>query len=162
MVKEYPKRKPNRLQNYDYSQNNAYFITICTKDRINLFGEICDGNMCLNDCGKIAENEILKIPSHYNTVRIDKFVVMPNHVHMIIVINPSERINPFPTETDIPNVIGKYKAGVTRTVGNAFMRSAIWQRSYHDHIIRGEADYQKIWQYIDTNPMKWNLDKYHV
>ena len=87
---------------------------------------------------------------------------MPNHIHIIVQI--AERINPFPTKKyDLSNVIGKYKAAVTRTVGNAFMHSAkIWQTSFYDHIIRDEADYQRICNYIDTNPAKWNEDRFCI
>ena len=74
----------------------------------------------------------------------------------------TERMNPFPTKVDIPNIVGKYKAGVTRIVGNAFMRSEIWQKSYHDHIIRNEEEHLRIWQYIDENPIRWNEDEYYV
>ena len=91
---------------------------------------------------------------------------MPNHVHMIICISDAEGINPFPTKkNDISNVIGKFKAGVTRIVGNAFMHSEktrIWQSSFHDHIIRDRYDYEKIWEYIDTNVLKWELDCFYT
>jgi len=84
---------------------------------------------------------------------------------MIIDIFESERINPFPTiKSDIPNVVGKFKAGVSRSVGDAFMhpiKKTIWQRSYHDQVIRGEADYKKIWEYIDTNESKWEEDCFY-
>ena len=143
-----PKRKPTRLKEYDYSTPGAYFITICTNQRLHLFGNITDGHMQLNDLGVIVNHEILKIESYYENIRIDKYVIMPNHIHIIIVILEAEGINPFPTiKYDISNVVGKFKAGVTRIVGNAFMhfvKKPIWQNSYHDHIIRGEKDYQKI------------------
>ena len=98
----------------------------------------------------------------YSNIKIDNYVVMPNHIHMIITIEETERINPFPTlKYDIPDVIGKLKAGISRNVGNAFMHSEkqkIWQTSFHDHIIRGEKDYQKLWEYIDTNVIQWKKD----
>jgi REP element-mobilizing transposase RayT len=78
-----PQRKNIRLKGYDYSKEGYYFITICTKNRLNLFGSIFNGEMYLNDYGKIAENELLNISSHYDKIQIDKFVVMPNHIHMI-------------------------------------------------------------------------------
>ena len=160
-----PQRKLTRLRGYDYSTPGYYFITICTKGKKHLFGKISNGKMSLNNAGKIASQEILKIDSHYINIRIDKHVVMPNHIHMIVIISETERINPFPTiRYDIPNVIGKYKASVSRIVGNAFMHSvkkSIWQRSYHDHIIRGEKDYQKIWEYIDTNTERWEDDCFY-
>ena len=87
---------------------------------------------------------------------LKKYVIMPNHIHLTVQI--TERINPFPTiKCDVSNIVGKFKAAVTRNVGKAFMPSAnenIWQTSFHDHIIRGEEDYLKIWNYIDTNPQK--------
>ncbi len=164
-----PKRKPTRLKNYDYSTTGAYFITICIKGRKHLLGKIENEKMHFTEIGQIAEQEIKKIESHYHNVKIDKYVIMPNHIHMIIVISDSERINPFPTtktiKYDIPNIVGKFKAGVTRIVGNAFMHStkgSIWQTSCNDHIIRGEKDYQKIWEYIDTNVLRWEKDCFYT
>ena len=164
---EFPKRKPTRLKNYDYSQNGYYFITICTHNRKCIFSNIVEeglasAEMQLTQLGEIAKRELLKIETHYDNINIDKFVIMPNHIHLIVKI--TERINPFPTiKYDISNVIGKYKAAVTRNVGNAFMHSEkIWQTSFHDHIIRGEKDYLKIWNYIDTNPQKWTEDCFYI
>lgn len=121
--------------------------------------------MHLSDIGTIAQREIAAIASRYANIHIDKYVIMPNHIHMIVVVSQAGRMNPSPTTIDIPNVIGKWKAGVTRSVGNAFMHSVkvpIWQRSFHDHIIRGEDDYRKIWQYIDQNVLKWELDCFYT
>ncbi len=166
---ELPKRKQARLNGYDYSQNGAYFITICTYNKECIFSRIVgDGTfdapkVLLSNTGKIVERELLNIESHYNNIKINKYVIMPNHIHLIIQI--TERINPFPTKKyDISNVIGKFKASVTRNVGNAFMHSEkpIWQRSFHDHIIRDEKDYLKIWNYIDENPLKWNEDCFYT
>ena len=162
-----PTRKSVRLRNYDYSTPGAYFITICTYNRNNIFGDIVRQNdferpkIFLSKIGEIAKSEILKIERHYQNIKIDKYTIMPNHIHLIVCI--TERINPFPTmiKYDIPNVIGKYKAAVTRNVGKAFMpseRNRIWQTSFNDHIIRGEEDYLEIWRYIDENPAKWCED----
>ena len=166
-----PKRKRTRLKNYDYSTPGAYFITICTHNKQCLLSHIAGAihespENILTPYGEIVNQEILKIESHYTNVRVDKYVIMPNHIHMMIVISQTEGINPFPTKKcDISNIIGKFKAGVSRTVGNAFMHSAdkkLWQSSFHDHIIRGKEDYQKIWQYIDTNHLKWEQDKFYI
>ena len=166
MKNNFPKRKSSRLSGYNYSTPGAYFITICTNKKTHLFGEISNKQMILSDLGEIVNQEILKIVSHYPNIRIDKYVIMPNHIHMIIIISETEWINPFPTiKYDISNVVGKFKAGVTRIVGNAFMHSdkkAIWQSSCHDHIIRGEKDYQKIWEYIDTNVIRWEDDCFYT
>lgn len=156
-------RKKNRLAEYDYSAPGAYFITVCAKEKAHLFGEISNGHMRLTDIGTIVDQEIMALRSRYAAVRVDKYVVMPNHIHLLITL--AERINPFPTGAcDIPNIIGKFKAGVTRRVGNAFMHSAaktIWQTSYHDHIIRDRADYDAIWKYIDQNVLRWELDCFY-
>ncbi len=154
------RRKLNRLNGYDYAEVGVYFITICTKNRECLFGDVINREIVLNEFGKIVENGINNIKCHYENVDVDSHIIMPNHLHLIISINPTERINPFPT-VDIPNIIGKFKAGVTRNIGNAFMRSdmgGIWQKSYHDHIIRNEKDYFRIKEYIQNNPSSWQND----
>ena len=160
-----PNRKRTRLNGYDYSLPGAYFVTICTAKKSHLFGEIKNNEMHLSNIGKIVNKEISDIETHYENIRIDRYVIMPNHIHMIISILKTEGINPFPTvKYDIPNVVGKFKAGVTRIVGNAFMHSAInliFQRSFHDHVIRGDEDYQKIAEYIDTNVLRWEKDCFY-
>ncbi len=162
---ELPKRKPTRLKEYDYSTPGAYFITICAHNKKHLFGEIKNYKMHLNDLSNIINCEIIKIESRYHNIEIDKYVIMPNHIHMIIFNLETEGINPFPTKkNDISNVVGRFKAGVSRIVGNAFMHSKekrIWQSSFHDHIIRDKKDYNKIWEYIDTNVAKWELDCFY-
>ena len=164
-----PIRKPTRLKYYDYSNSGYYFVTICTHNKHKILCEIVGegldpAKIQLSLFGKIAEHELLNIEKHYTNIKIDKYVIMPNHIHLILII--TERINPFPTiRYDVSNVIGKYKAAVTRNVGNAFMHSErlkIWQTSFHDHIIRDEKDYLKIWNYIDTNPQKWEEDCFFI
>ena len=162
-----PNRKLTRLPGYDYSAPGAYFITICTSGKQCLFGSIVPGElvgdayMQYSQVGEIAKECLLKIESHYDNVSLDNWVIMPNHVHLLIRI--TERINPFPTITyDVPNIIGKYKSAVTRSVGNAFMHSEkLWQSSFYDHVIRNDEDYQSIWQYISGNPSKWLDDCFY-
>ena len=117
----------------------------------------------LSHIGRIAETELLNIEKHYDNVVLDKYVIMPNHIHLLLRL--TERINPFPTtKADIPNIVGKFKAAVTRNVGKAFMPSekpVLWQRSYHDRIVRNEAEYLKIWNYIDTNRIRWKSDCFY-
>lgn len=156
-----PNRKLPRLHEYDYSTPGAYFITICTHEKSCLFGRILpgvdsvDAYMQYSPIGEIARECLLDIASHYDNIKVDKWVIMPNHVHMLIQI--TERIEPQLTiRYDIPNVIGKYKAAVTRKVGKALIYSGkLWQSSYYDHIIRNQEDYLQIWQYISGNPSKW-------
>ncbi len=145
-----------------------YFLTVCVKNSANLLGKIvgCGDfdtpQMIFSGYGVILDKYINLMNSKYPHIKIDKYIIMPNYIHMIIVILDAERINPFPTikalKYDISNIVGKFKAGVTRIAGNAFMHSAkgsIWQTSCNGHIIRGEKDYQKIWEYIDANVLRW-------
>ena len=100
----------------------------------------------------IAETEILNISSHYEAVSIDKYVVMPNHVHMILTIGDGDN-NP-----NLNQIIAQYKSGVSRKIRVLLPNIEIWQRSYHDHVIRNLAGYEKIWMYIENNPLKWEED----
>ena len=157
-------RKSVRLKGYDYSQNGCYFITICTKNRQCLFVDIVDETMQLNEYGEIAESEILKIPSHYTNVKPSSFVVMPNHVHLIIAVfddncRQTGAASGAPTEETritIGNVIRGYKSGVSRKIGYS-----PWQRNYHDNIIRNDESYQTIATYIDNNPKLWSEDRFY-
>jgi REP element-mobilizing transposase RayT len=152
-------RKRIRLESWDYSNSGYYFVTVCTKNGDCLFGDIVNGVMDLSEYGIIAESELVMIPTRYDNVDVDKYIVMPNHVHMIVGINGSVSGN---KKADLPNIVGKYKAGVTRAVGNAFMRSQqIWQRRYYDHIIRNEKDYWRVSRIIDENVYKWAEDEYY-
>lgn len=151
-------RKPNRLSRYDYASSGSYFITICTANHEPLFGRIraCEDSvvsakMVLNEKGHTVEAAILAIPEHYPGTAVDQYVVMPNHIHLILTI-------PFQSEksSSVPNIIGQFKRAVSIQLGKS-----IWQQGFHDHIIRGEMDYREIWSYIDNNPLKWALDKYY-
>lgn len=158
-------RKPNRLKDYDYSQNGAYFITICTKDRQPLLSVIKNADetvgenfvlptIYLTDVGETIKNEIEKIHSIYDNVLIDNYIIMPNHIHLIIRIDANGRTQFSPT---INRIIKQFKGSITKQIGES-----IWQKSFYDHIIRDDIDYQSIWQYIDENPMKWKEDKLYV
>ncbi len=166
---ELPKRKTIRLHNYDYSQNGVYFVTICTQNRECLLGKIVGDdahivpNTVLSEIGMVVQKYINRI------VGIDKYVIMPNHIHLIIFISGYEKglmwhengtmwaSSPTTTPQSISQLIKSFKTLVTKQIGYS-----IWQRSFHDHIIRNEQEYQKIWQYIDTNPLKWEDDCYHA
>ena len=112
--------------------------------------------MCrLTDTGKIVETEILAIPERYPSVRIDKYVIMPNHIHMIVMLGArAGGASPSPTLYDVVRVM---KSLSTRKSG----LKKLWQRSYYEHVIRGDRDYEETWTYIDNNPVKWTLDPYY-
>ena len=155
---EQSRRKPNRIAEYDYSLNGAYFITICTKDRKHIFSDIVgDGSPVPKPCGIIAEEWIHRIPTKYPDVTVDKYVVMPDHIHLLLRIGTALGTgNPSPT---LGNIIGWYKYQVTREINTQFGQQGerVLQRSYYDHVIRNQRDYDEIWQYIENNPRKWQM-----
>lgn len=160
-------RQPNRLKHYDYSQNGAYFITICTKDKQKIFWQNSDNQnpvgatrgrlWKLSDYGIIVNDAIADIPNKYNNVFVDKYVIMPNHIHMIILIDNDMNGGRTLFAPTISRIIKQLKGYCTKQIGKP-----IWQKSFYDHIIRDPSDYQRIWQYIDTNPIKWELDEYYT
>ena len=153
-----PKRKPNRLPDFDYSTPGAYFITICTKDRRNLFWVDVGASIArpqLTTWGNITANSICDIPKHYPAISVDHYVIMPNHIHLLLQINTDTNGRPMVAPT-ISTVIQQFKGIVTKRIGQS-----IWQKLYHDHAVRGEADYLKIWEYIDNNPVKWEEDCFY-
>lgn len=158
----HPNRKPNRLKEYDYSLPNAYFITICTAERRNLLwanvgasiARPCD--VQLSAYGQIVNAAIRSIPTHYTSVSLDHYVIMPNHIHLLLQIQADPNLPTSPTPT-ISRVIQQTKGIVTKHIGHS-----IWQKLFHDHIIRNERDYARIWQYIDQNPMRWTQDCFYT
>lgn len=160
---ELRKRKQIRLSDYDYSQNGAYFITICTKDRQNIFWDVGaiinrpQNEYKLSAYGIIAEQTLLEMPKRYINVSLDKYVIMPNHIHLILLINNDNDGGRFIiTPTSLPRIIQQYKSAVTKKSG-----IPIWQKSFYEHIIRSHEDLQEINQYIQMNPEKWHEDKYN-
>ncbi len=158
-----PNRKSLRLENYDYSSNGAYFITICTNKRnISLWNNV--GANCvrqqeyikLSEIGTLINNEILKIPYVYENVIIDKFCIMPDHIHLIIFLdNSNNTIGRTQFAPTISRIIKQFKGSITKQLGYP-----IWQKSFYDHIIRNEKAYLEIWRYIDENPLKF-IDEKH-
>ena len=168
--KEFPRRKKNRLDQYDYSSCGAYFVTICTKDRRNIFfakdqpdfvGEdiiLPSDSVRLSLYGKVVNDSIALIPKSYPHIELLQYVIMPNHVHLILFITSKDgRIISSPTDKkSISTVVGQLKRNVSKKIG-----IAVWQRSFHDHIIRGRDDYEKISKYIYNNPVTWQYDCFY-
>lgn len=154
-----PKRKPNRLLEYDYSTPNAYFITICTKSRKNFFWTDASANVASADeipltaYGRIVRQAIMDIPRHYPGVLVDQFVVMPNHVHLLMQIHSGHDGYPISVPTT-SSMINQLKGAVTKKIG-----VSIWQKGFYDHVVRGDNDYQEIWRYIQGNPGRQTEDK---
>ena len=144
-----PQRKNPRLRNFDYAQKNTYFVTICTKGKKYLFGSPEKHSVF----GQIAYNALNEIPQHFSGVSVDHFVVMPNHIHALLSVTK--------TGIDLSVVVGQYKSRVTKQVRTITPGVQVWQASFHDHIIRNQADYNRIWNYIDENPIKWVDDCFY-
>lgn len=190
-MKDFKKKyrsQSNRLPEFDYHQGFWYYITICTKDMINYFGKIVDGEMQLNKYGKIADQFWRELPEHLS-VTLDEFIIMSNHMHGIIIFEEAFRrdlINQISAEPprdgagDLMNEISKddwilmkqeglhlgkvirhYKAKVSRIIRTEIDKNFKWQSNYYEHIIRNQQDLKRIRYYIRNNPLKWEIDKYY-
>ena len=159
---ELKRRKPNRIPEYDYNQNGAYFVTICTHDRKKVLSDIVgdDAHIVPKPYGIIAEKYIRNVP------QIEKYVIMPDHIHMIIRLENGSMWASTPTNrnvgTDghiqqknkIASIVRSIKTLTTKEIG-----VPIFQRSYYDHVIRNQQDYNEVWEYIESNPQKWIIKK---
>ncbi len=169
-----PQRKSLRLQEYNYSQSGHYFITICTQDRACLFGEIIDHKMKLNQRGSIVREEWIKTGEVRENIRLDVFVVMPNHFHGIIIIENgrgtacrafANRQFGLSHANTLSTIVGAYKSAVTKKINQlngVSSGSSIWQRNYYEHIIRNEKSLEEIREYIIYNPLNWEKDKLFI
>lgn len=182
-----PTRKQLRLPEHDYGVDGCYFITLCVYKRLPIFGHVANKQMFVNPAGRMTTYWWYEICNHFPNVRIDSMVVMPNHIHGIIEILPvgaDRRVRPLPnchepldhprsgttrrSSPTVPRIMQWFKTMTT----NAYIRSVrdqgwprfkkhLWQRSYHEHIIRNERDLHPIREYIRTNPQNWESDDYH-
>ena len=204
MKKTHRNRRSIRLKGYDYSQVGLYFVTICVKNRLHLFGDVCDGEMVLNEYGKIANDEWQKIPKRYPNVSLGVFQIMPNHIHGIIALNDNSknhvgatlavaraggcdkrhqradgndnqragvtidaRAGASPAPTTVGQIIGAYKSLVTIRCLEIFKSKnkymgKLWQRNYHEHIIRNNHSHKFITNYIINNPKTWEKDRFYL
>lgn len=158
MQQDLPKRRSIRLHGYDYSQAGYYFITICVKNRLELLGQIVGTTdpgrpfVELTPIGRCAEEPIQK--ANKNNVKIDKYIIMPNHIHFIVILGHESDDR---GRSSLQQVVRNIKSYITKQAG-----FSLWQHRFHDRIIRNEVEYQKIWQYIDENPARWKEDCYFV
>lgn len=154
-MSDLPKRKEIRIKEYDYSAPGAYFVTICTQNREKCLWRDCRGELCspanmpLSDIGSVIQNEIQKLNFIYEAVCVDKYCVMPDHIHMILKITTdlNGRTQFAPT---ISRVVKQFKGSITKQIGRS-----IWQKSFYEHGIRNQQDYDEIWRYIENNPQKY-------
>ena len=162
-------RQSIRLKNYNYTKQGMYYITICVQHELDLFGSIKNGNVVLNDFGYIAETEWVKTHTIRKNINIDQYIIMPDHIHGILIINNDRRgtVHRAPTHerfgkpipNSIPTIIRYYKASVTRRINLLRNRpgNQIWQRNYYERILRSINEYYAIRKYIIDNPKNWNL-----
>lgn len=167
-MSELPVRKRNRLKKFNYSQNGIYFLTLCTKNKECILGRVVGGGdldapqMILSACGKIVEKYIQSIESAYSDITLMNYVVMPNHIHMVAMLYSDDNVyRECKTKTSandiIPVMVSAFKKLVNKEIGYD-----IWQRSYHDHIIRSEKGFNIIWEYVDDNPARWKKDCFYI
>lgn len=170
---QHPCRQSARLSGYNYTQPGAYFITICTHEHHLIFGSIANDIMLLNPIGEIVRSCWLEITQHFAFTEISIYVIMPNHIHGIIVINNSageQELTPQdarhesfgqPVRRSLPTIIRSFKSAVTKRVNTSLSDrvSNLWQKGYYEHVIRSEKEWVRIGGYILGNPMKWTTDR---
>jgi REP element-mobilizing transposase RayT len=162
-------RKTTRLSGYDYSQAGFYFVTICTDKWICCLGEVVGGEMVVSDIGKIVHIAWRQLPQHYPHVCLDEFVVMPNHIHGIIQLAESVSMPgrggfgnpPLQPRHGLPEIVRWFKTWSARDINRlrGTQGTRFWQRSFYDHIIRGEDDLDNVRRYIRDNALKWEGDR---
>lgn len=162
------RRQSIRLKDYDYSASGAYFVTICTYERACLLGDVIEEQVHFSEFGRIVSDVWNRLPEHYGNLELDAFVVMPNHVHGIMLLDDEQRAGsklrfdkPAPTHAALSEIVRAFKTFSSRacnavrgTTGKPF-----WQRSFYEHIIRDEVSLNKIREYILSNPASWSTDK---
>ena len=156
-----PKRKHPRLNHYDYSTAGAYFVTICTHNRRCLLSRIVGRGLAPAEIqytayGQIAREQLLSLEERYPSLKIDQYVIMPNHIHIILMLDETAGVNPRPTIMDI---ICAYKSLTTRKCKKVQPIDKLFQTSFYEHVIRGHEDYNEIAEYIVNNPKQWELDR---
>jgi putative transposase len=167
------RRRPVRLKRYDYSEPGAYFVTIRAHRQACLFGEVRDAGMRQSDNDRIVQGCWDDLPRHYLQVHIDSFVVMPNHVHGIIVLNETAAgadLRPAPTESGtgfrrhgVPEIVRAFKSFSAPRINELrnMVGERVWQRGYYERVVRNEDELNRIRQYIAENPLRWSEDEYH-
>jgi REP element-mobilizing transposase RayT len=160
-------KKQIRLQNYDYTQPGYYFVTICTEGRMEYFGQIINGQMNKSEIGITAEKLWRQIPISYGFVSLDESIIMPNHLHGIVIINPHENngvpwhaatgLQPL-VKDSLQSIINHYKGAVKKECNRSSL-DFLWQSKFYDHVIRKDESLDKIRKYIQNNPLKWELDR---
>ena len=156
--------KRNRLENYDYSTNGVYYLTICTEHRRQFLSRIVARGildapeMALSPIGRKTEESILFLDKNWESISVHNYVIMPNHVHLLVEVKCTDGASGMPRATGavIPGFVSSLKRYTSRNC-----RYKLWQTSYYDHVIRNDRDYQAKWEYIANNPARWLEDEYY-
>ena len=168
------KRKPTRLTGHDYSQGGVYFLTICAKNREAVFGRIHvpDGSVgggvldapqnALSEYGIAVERQLHEMAGAYGYISLLKYVIMPNHIHLLVHLQNGPSGTPAPTHAQRANQAIPAFVSTLKRMTNKHCGRDLWQRGYYDHIVRNDTDHLRIWQYIETNPAKWSEDQYYT
>ena len=156
-----PQRKHPRLASFDYSTAGAYFVTICTQNKKCLLSRIVGRGLAPAEThytayGQIAEEQLFLLEERYPSLKIDQYVIMPNHLHAILMLNEAAGASPRPT---IMDVVCAYKSLTTRACKKVKAIDKLFQTSFHEHVIRGREDYEEIAKYIVNNPQQWEVDQ---
>lgn len=149
-----------RLQNWDYTSDGSYYITLCTKNRLPILGRIEKGEMILNEFGRIVEECWFDLKNHYHNLKLDTFVIMPDHIHGIMIIDNSVPVSTIKTRHGIFEFVRAFKTFSSRRMNELENTpgKTRWQSRFHDHIIRDEREFIRIQQYIRDNPLSWGKD----
>ncbi len=152
-------RRSIRLKGYDYSQIGVYFITIVAQGRLCLFGDVVDGEMRLNDAGRLVVNAWEWLATRHSYVELDSYIVMPNHLHGVIVITGDSRIAPTKRKP-LGRLVGMFKTVTTKQINldRGTPGQLLWQRNYYEHVIRNDEEWDRVREYIASNPMRWETD----
>ncbi len=178
MIKEIKKKRRSiRLKEFDYATEGAYFITVCTHKRRNIFGSFVGAGpracpeLELNDTGQMITDTWCQIPDHYPGIKVDAFVIMPNHLHGILSFGPAngQPQGVAPTKFSLSGVVGRFKSMTTtrytasiKETGLRPYPGILWQRNYYEHVIRDEDELNLVREYIVYNPVQWKYDKYNI
>ena len=171
----FPRRKRNRLENWDYSTPGDYFVTICTHEKrcflsritVGAIHELPETSVLLTEAGVCVKRVIETLPERYPGLFVDHYVIMPNHIHLLLRIENTRAIHELPLQDKqrrslIDKAVGFLKMNSSKQIHVRQPGLTVWQRSYYDHIIRSQTDYLTIWNYIDTNPARWEKDRFYA
>ncbi len=171
-MQEYANRKRLRLSGWNYSAPGLYFITVCTQERRCFLSDIDVGAIhespavVLSSAGEIVRQIIESLPERFPEICVEKYVIMPNHIHLLLKITAARALREAPLQEEgrrslLSEAVGYLKMNSSKRIRMTQPKLAVWQRSYHDHVVRGEADLREIWAYIDGNPAKWAENRFY-